>query len=130
MPTGASVDDFLAAIPDERLRGDAERLRVILGEVTGEPAVMWGPSIVGFGSFRLTYSDGRAADWPLAAFAPRKPQLVVYLEADYAERYASLLARLGPHKTGKSCLYLRRLGDVDEGVLRELVGRSARVHPD
>lgn len=124
VPTGASVDDFLAALPDARRRADAERLRDLLGELTGEPPVMWGPSIVGFGTSRLVYANGRSADWPRAAFAPRKDQLVVYLAGDYAQRDAALLDRLGPHKTGKACLYLKRLDAVDESVLRELITRS------
>ena len=130
VPTAASVDDFLSAIPDERRRGDARRLRTIMGEVTGQPAVMWGPSIVGFGTFRYVYATGRTGDWPVAAFSPRKQQLVVYLCGDYVQRYAAVLARLGPHKTGKSCLYLKRLDDVDEDVLRELIDRSVREHGD
>ncbi|GAB3245373.1 hypothetical protein GCM10027452_44960 [Micromonospora halotolerans] len=71
-PTGASVDDFLAAVPDDRRRADAERLCTLLREVTGEPPVMWGPSIVGFGSYRYTYANGRTGDWPLVGFSPRK----------------------------------------------------------
>ncbi|WP_049559111.1 DUF1801 domain-containing protein [Nonomuraea sp. SBT364] len=128
VPTGASVDDFLAAVPGERRRADAERLRTILSEVTGEPAVMWGPSIVGFGSYHYTYASGRTGDWPLAGFSPRKQYLVVYLVGGFEERHASVLARLGPHTTGKGCLYLKRLDDVDETALRELVDRTARVH--
>jgi Domain of unknown function (DU1801) len=128
VPTDASVDDFLAAVSDEPRRADAERLRAILGEVTGEEAVMWGPSIVGFGSYRYTYGSGRTGDWPLVGFSPRKQHLVVYLVGGFEERHASVLARLGRHKTGKGCLYLRRLEDVDEGVLRELVDRTVRVH--
>lgn len=128
VPTDASVDDFLAAVPDERRRLDAERLRIILREVTGEPAVMWGPSIVGFGSYRYTYESGRTGDWPLLGFSPRKQHLVVYLVGGFEDRYVSVLARLGPHKTGKGCLYLKRLDDVDESALRELVDRTVRVH--
>ncbi|MER6006410.1 DUF1801 domain-containing protein [Nonomuraea angiospora] len=128
VPTDASVDDFLAAVSDERRRADAERLRAILCEVTGEPAVMWGPSIVGFGSYRYTYATGRTGDWPLAGFSPRKQQLVVYLVGGFEERHASVLARLGPHRTGKGCLYLKRLDDVDESALRELIDRTVRVH--
>jgi len=94
VPTDASVDNFLAAVPDERRRTDAERLCTILREVTGEPAVMWGPSIVGFGSYRYTYQSGRTGDWPLAGFSPRKQQLVVYLVGGFEERHASVLARL------------------------------------
>lgn len=128
VPTDASVDDFLAAVSDERRRADAERLCAILREVTGEPAVMWGPSIVGFGRYRYTYASGRTGDWPLAGFSPRKQQLVVYLVGGFEERHASVLARLGPHRTGKGCLYLKRLNDVDESALRELIDRTVRVH--
>ncbi|SCL63068.1 DUF1801 domain-containing protein [Micromonospora chersina] len=128
VPTDASVDDFLAAVPDDRRRADAERLCALLREVTGEPPVMWGPSIVGFGAYRYTYGSGRTGDWPLVGFSPRKQQLVVYLVGGYEERYPSVLARLGPHKTGKGCLYLKRLDDVDESALRELVDRTVRVH--
>lgn len=128
VPTGASVDNFLAAVPDDRRRADAERLCALLGEVTGEAPVMWGPSIVGFGTYRYTYAGGRTGDWPLVGFSPRKQQLVVYLVGGCEERYSSVLARLGPHKTGKGCLYLKRLDDVDESALRELVDRTVRVH--
>jgi hypothetical protein len=128
VPTGTSVEDFLAAVPDERRRADGQRLCAILREVTGEPPVMWGSSIVGFGSYRYTYESGRTGDWPLVGFSPRKQHLVVYLVGGYEERHASVLARLGPHKTGKGCLYLKRLGDVDEGALRELIDQSVRVH--
>lgn len=128
VPTDASVDDFLAAVPDDRRRADAERLCALLREVTGEPPVMWGPSIVGFGSYRYTYGSGRTGDWPLVGFSPRKQQLVVYLVGGYEERYPSVLARLGPHKAGKGCLYLKRLDDVDESALRELIDRTVRVH--
>lgn len=128
VPTGASVDNFLAAVPDDRRRADAERLCALLREATGEAPVMWGPSIVGFGTYRYTYAGGRTGDWPLVGFSPRKQQLVVYLVGGYEERYPSVLARLGPHKTGKGCLYLKRLDDVDESALRELVDRTVRVH--
>lgn len=128
VPTDASVDEFLSAVPNERRRADGQRLRTILHEVTGEPAVMWGPSIVGFGSYRYTYGSGRTGDWPLAGFSPRKQQLVLYLVGGFEERHASVLDRLGPHTAGKGCLYLKRLDDVDESVLRELVDRTVRVH--
>src|SRR3712207_3576316 len=96
VPTDANVDDFLAAIPDERRRSDAERLRTILREVTGEPAVMWGTSIIGFGSYHYAYQSGHTGDWPLVGFSPRKQQLVLYLVGGYEDRYTSVLARLGP----------------------------------
>ncbi|WP_406064122.1 DUF1801 domain-containing protein [Micromonospora sp. NBC_00860] len=129
VPTAISVDDFLASNPDERRRADAGRLRAIMGELTGEPAVMWGPSIVGFGSYHYTYESGRSGDAPLVGFSPRKQHLVVYLTGGgLEERYGALLGRLGPHRAGKGCLYLKRLDDVDESVLRQLIERTVRVH--
>jgi hypothetical protein len=86
-----------------------------------------GPSIVGFGSYHYRYESGRTGDAPLAGFSPRKANLVVYLVGGYQDRYPKLLDNLGPHKTGKACLYLKRLGDVDLDVLRQLVERSMRV---
>ena len=126
-PTGAAVQAFLTAIPDERRRADAHRLFELMAEITGEPAAMWGPSIVGFGSFHYKYDSGREGDAPLAAFSPRKDNLVVYLMAGYEERFPDLLTRLGPHKTGKSCLYLKRLDGVDQRVLRQLIEHSYRA---
>ncbi|MGQ5261056.1 DUF1801 domain-containing protein [Micromonospora sp. ZYX-F-536] len=128
VPTDVGVDGFLAAVPDERRRADAGRLRTIMGEVTGEPAVMWAPSIVGFGSYRYTYDSGRTGDAPLVGFSPRKQHLVVYLVGGFEDRYGQILERLGPHRAGKGCLYLKRLDTVDEGALRELIDRTARVH--
>jgi hypothetical protein len=126
-PTEVDVEAFLDSVVDETRRRDAGQLLALLHEVTGEQPVMWGPSIVGFGSFHYRYESGREGDSPLAAFSPRKQHLVVYLVPEFETRHASTLARLGPHKTGKSCLYIRRLADVDLGALRELVERSARV---
>ncbi|MFI6265265.1 DUF1801 domain-containing protein [Micromonospora sp. NPDC051006] len=128
VPTDVNVDDFLAAVADDRRRADAQRLRAIMGEVTGEPAAMWGPSIVGFGSYHYTYESGRSGDAPLVGFSPRKQQLVVYLVGGFEERYGAVLARLGSHRTGKGCLYLKRLDDVDQSALRELLDRTMRVH--
>ncbi|SCF07557.1 protein of unknown function (DU1801) [Micromonospora coriariae] len=128
VPTEVSVDDFLAAVSDERRRADAGRLRAIMGEVTGEPAVMWGPSIVGFGSYHYSYDSGRTGEAPLVGFSPRKQHLVVYLVGGFEQRYGRILERLGPHHAGKGCLYLKRLDTVDESALRELLDRTARVH--
>ncbi|MGI5520292.1 DUF1801 domain-containing protein [Micromonospora sp. CA-259024] len=94
VPTAISVDDFLASNPDERRRADAGRLRAIMGELTGEPAVMWGPSIVGFGSYHYTYASGRTGDAPLVGFSPRKQHLVVYLVRDVTEILMALCVRL------------------------------------
>ncbi len=125
-PTDADVDAFLDAVPDEGRRADARRVRDLLHEVTGEPPVLWGTSIVGFGSTHLRYATGRELDWPVVAFSPRKGATTVYLVDGFEER-TDLLERLGPHSTGRSCLYLKRLDDVDLDVLRELVAASVRT---
>jgi len=126
-PIDVAVQPFLAAVADEHRQADARRLCALMEEVSGEPPAMWGAGIVGFGSYHYRYASGREGDAPLVAFAPRKAQLVVYLVDGYEERYPRVLARLGPHKTGKACLYLKRLTDVDEAALRELVERTVRV---
>ena len=116
--TDASVEDFIAAVPHEQRRKDAAEVARLMSEVTGERAAMWGPSIIGFGSYQ-----GPTGQWPVAAFSPRKANLVVYVTPGFAG-YEELLARLGPHKTGTSCLYLNKLSDVDLKVLRKIVEKS------
>ena len=111
--TEASVDHFIARIADPRQRADASKVADIMKEVTGSPPRMWGTSIVGFGTYHYRYASGHEGDAPLASFAPRAAHLVVYLTGGYADRYARLLPGLGPHRTGKSCLYVKRLADVD-----------------
>ena len=123
-PSGADVKSFIEAIPNADRRADARVLCGILAEATGEPAVLWGRSIVGVGTYHYRYASGHEGDAPLASFAPRAAHLVVYLTGGYADRYARLLPGLGPHRTGKSCLYVKRLADVDLDVLRELVELS------
>ncbi len=123
----ASVEGFLARVPDERRREDARRLCTIMQEVTGEPPVMWGTSIIGFGTYHYRYASGHEGDSALASFSPRSQHLAIYLVGEFGTRHQSVLARLGPHKTGKGCLYLRRLDDVDQEALRELIDRSVRV---
>jgi hypothetical protein len=127
LPTPADVDAFLDAVPNDTRRADARAMVDLMRSVTGEQPVMWGPTIVGFGSSHYRYESGRTGDSPVAAFSPRKANLVVYLVAGYEDRYPELLEELGPHSTGKSCLYLKRLAEVDVGVLRQLVERSMRV---
>jgi hypothetical protein len=124
-PTDADVGAFLESVPDGQRREDAKTVCRLLQEVTGEQPVLWGTSIVGFGSVRLRYASGRELDWPVTGFSPRKAATTVYLMDGFEER-SDLLARLGPHSTGKSCLYLKRLADVDLDVLRELVAESVR----
>jgi hypothetical protein len=99
--TDASVAGFLASVPDERRRADARRLCTMMQEVTGEPPVMWGTSIIGFGAYHYRYASGHEGDSALAAFSPRSQHLAIYLVGGFETRHQSVLARLGPHKTGK-----------------------------
>ena len=124
-PTTASVTGFIKRQPDEQTRADCLTLVALMKQVTGKKAVMWGPSIIGFGTWRLEYADGSGADWPIAAFSPRKRELTIYL-MDVFERHPELMKKLGKHRTGKVCLYIRRLADVDMKVLKELVVASVR----
>jgi hypothetical protein len=121
--TDASVQAFLESVADPRKREDCFALMALMAEVTGHEARMWGDAIVGFGDYHYKYASGREGDWFLAGFAPRRQDLTVYITAGF-DAYGPLLDRLGRHKTGKSCLYLKRLEDVDLAVLRELVQRS------
>ena len=118
-----TVEEFLAAVPNDTRRTDAAVVARLMEDVTGEPPAMWGPSIVGFGRYHYRYATGREGDSPVVGFSPRKAQLVVYL-MDGFDEYGDLLARLGKHSTGKACLYLKRLADVDLAVLEQLVQRS------
>ena len=125
--TDASVEEFLAQVPDAQRREDARRLCVMMREITSEPPAMWGPSIIGFGTYHYRYASGHEGHSALASFSPRRQHLVVYLVGEFADRHQAVLARLGPHKTGKGCLYISRLADVDLDALRELIDRSVRV---
>ena len=122
-PTRASVAAYIKRLPDERTRADCLTLVSLMERVTGEKAVMWGPSIIGFGTYRLAYADGSEADWPIAGFSPRKQDLTIYLMGVF-DRRADLMRKLGKHRTGKVCLYIKRLADVDMKVLKELVAAS------
>ncbi len=128
LPTGAEVDALIAAVPDEKRREDARKLCRLLAGWTGEPPAMWGSSIVGFGSYHYRYESGHEGTAALVGFAPRKASLVLYLVGGFEDRYPKLLEGLGPHKSGKGCLYLNRLAAVDLAVLRELVEHTVRVH--
>ena len=125
--TDASVEEFLARVPDDRRREDARRLCVIMQEITGEPPAMWGSSIVGFGTYHYRYASGHEGDSALAGFSPRRQNLAIYLDGEFADRHQAALARLGPHQTGKGCLYISHLADVDLDALRELIDRSVRI---
>ena len=122
-PTEVSVESHIAAIANEEQRNDARRLVALMRKVTRQEPRMWGPSIVGFGSYHYKYASGHEGDSALAAFAVRGRDLVVYTEAEFEGRDL-LLARLGEHKTGKVCVYIRRLANIDLKVLEQLVARS------
>lgn len=119
----ASVEDFLNGIPDEKKRQDSFAILALMKEVTQAEPKMWGDSIVGFGQYRYKYATGREGDWFLAGFSPRKQNLTLYIMAGFAE-YEALLGKLGKYKTGKSCLYINKLQDVNMGTLKELVQQS------
>ena len=127
-PTGEDAEAFVAAIPNLTRRADAHALCARLSEITGEPPVLWGPSIVGFGSYHYRYASGHQGDSPLASFAPRGAHLVIYLIGGFADRHERLLQQLGPHKAGNGCLYVKRLADINLDVLTQLVTRSIKVH--
>jgi hypothetical protein len=118
--TGASVEDYLDSRANDEQRADCAALIKLLKKITGQPPRMFGPSIVGFGTYRYTYESGRTGEAPLAAFAIRGRELVVYLSCEDKPQQ-SLLRQLGPHKMGKSCLYFKRLADLDPAVLEKLV---------
>lgn len=124
--TEASVDDFLAAYPEETRKDCYEILKMMKSATKADPK-MWGTSIVGFGSYHYKSERSRQeGDWPLTAFSPRKQNLTVYIMPGF-ERYGSLLKKLGKHSLGKSCLYIKRLSDVDKKVLKELITESVKV---
>ena len=120
-PTAVPVDEFLATVA-ERRRDESAKLIQVMNEITGEPPVMWGPSIIGFGSQHYRYDTGREGDMPRLAFSPRKANLTIYFEG--FDRYGQHLAKLGKHKTGVSCLYLTKLTDADPAVLRDMLQTS------
>src|ERR1043165_7091997 len=110
-PTDESVEDFLNRISDAERREDCFAVAKMMEEITGEKPKMWGPSIVGFGTYHYKYASGHEGDWPVAAFSPRKNDLTLYIMMGL-ERDPELMAKLGKHKTGKACLYIKRLADV------------------
>jgi hypothetical protein len=126
-PSRADVERFIADIPDPKRRAEARALTALMSELTGEEPVMWGSSIIGFGAYRYRYPSGREGTSAAVSFSPRKANLVIYLIGGFEERYPGLVEKLGPHKTGKGCLYLKRLDDVDLDVLRDLIERSLQV---
>ena len=121
--TKVSASKYIAGIGDEAKRADAKTLVKLLQEITGEKPAMWGPSIVGFGSYHYKYDSGREGDMPLIGFSPRKPATVLYGATGLAGA-DTLLAKLGKHSMGKGCLYIKNLADIDAAVLKKLLGKA------
>jgi hypothetical protein len=119
-----SVTAFLDQVEDEKRRADGYTILEMMRKISGAEPQMWGDSIIGFSSYHYKYASGREGDWPQIAFSPRKQNLTIYLGPCIGEHHAELLARLGKHKVGKSCLYINRLSDVDPAVLTELITQS------
>ena len=122
-PTKVSVAAFIDALTDQTSRADAKALAKVMRKVTGDKPTMWGPSIIGFGSYHYTYESGREGDAPLIGFSPRKAATVLYGATGCGDSDA-LLAKLGKHSTGKGCLYIKKLADVDQRVLEDMVVKS------
>jgi len=119
-PTDITPDDFIAAVEPDRKREEAQALDQLFREVTGWTPVMWGPSIIGYGSYHYRYATGREGDFLATGFSPRKANHSVYIMPGYAD-FGEILGRLGKHSMGKSCLYIKKLADVDLDVLAELI---------
>ena len=128
-PTQASVKDFLNQIADKERRDDCFAVAKMMEEITGDKPKMWGPSIVGFGTWHYKYASGREGDWPIAAFSPRKRDLTLYLNIGF-EKNADLMKQLGKHSKGKSCLYIKSLSDIHVPTLKKLIKTSIKQLKD
>jgi Domain of unknown function (DU1801) len=126
-PTKVSPTAFISKLPNEQRRKDAKELVAMMRKASGKAPKMWGPSIIGFGSYHYVYDSGREGDICRIGFSPRKPSLVLYLMS--ALKQKALMSKLGKHSTGKGCLYIKTLDDVDRGVLRQLIARSLKERP-
>ena len=122
-PTGQSVAEFLNEVSDEERRADCFQVAKIMEEITGEKPKMWGPSIVGFGSYHYKYASGREGDWPVTGFSPRKKDLTLYIMMGFA-KHGELMEKLGKHSAAKSCLYIKRLSDIHVPTLKKLIKES------
>ena len=116
----ASVEDFLDTIEDEAKRDDCYEILKMMQNVTSEPPKMWGSSIIGFGTYHYKYASGQEGDWMRIGFSPRKQNIAIYFMAG-VEKHSDLLEKIGKYKTGKSCFYIKKLDDVDRGVLKEMM---------
>ena len=122
-PNAASVDGFLASIKNDKKRQDTLEIMDMMAEITGSPPIMWGSSIVGFGAYRYHYRSGRQGEWALVSVSPRAKNVTVYIMPGFSD-FEHLMTKLGKYKTGRSCLYLNKLEDVDREVLYELIKGS------
>jgi hypothetical protein len=125
-PTQVSPKSYLEAIQDEERRKDCKALAAVMKRVTGCPAKMWGPGIVGFGTYHFKYDSGHEGDCPVAGFSSRKADITIYLASGHLDKSKALLARLGKHKAGKACLYIKRLSDVELPILERLISGSVK----
>lgn len=124
--TKANVAAFVKKVPSAGIRADTETVIDMIRDITKEEPVMWGTSIIGFGKYTYKYESGKEGDWPLIGLAPRKQNLTIYLIRGF-EEHDALMKKLGPHKTGKSCLHLKRLSDVDQPTLKTLMKKSVAL---
>lgn len=123
VPNDKSVEDFLNAVEKDKKRADSWKIYKMMKASVGEEGIMWGDSIIGFGSRHLKYDSGRELDWFKIGFSPRKQNISLYIMKGF-EEYDALLSKLGKHKTGKSCLYINKLEDVDQTILQEIIQKS------
>ena len=128
-PTDISVADFLAIVSEQRTH-EARTIISIMARISGQPATMWGPSIIGFGSVHYKYATGHEGDMPILGFSPRKASLTIYFMEGFADRYEDALQRLGKHKTSKACLYITKLSNIDLAVLTEMLEASYELYKD
>ena len=124
-PTEQSVKDFIAGLPDAQTRADCSTIAKLMGDATKSKGVMWGSSIAGFGTKKIKYAGGKEADWPLMGFSPRKQNLTLYVMSG-EDSHAELLSKLGKHSTGKGCLYIKRLSDIELPTLKKLINASVK----
>lgn len=124
-PGKASVSQFINAVDDEQKRHDCKQVMTIMKQVTGKKPVMWGESIVGYGQYHYKYASGREGDWMVTGFSPRKQNLTIYIMPGFSE-YQDIMDKLGKYKLGRSCLYVKKLEDIDQNLLRELIARSVQ----
>ena len=121
----SSIEEFLNAVEDDKKREDSFKIHQIMQEITGDEGSMWGASIVGYGSYHYKYASGQEGDWMATGFSPRKNAITLYIMSGF-NKFDDLMSKLGNYKTGKSCLYVKRLEDIDENVLKELIAESVK----